>query len=314
MTAVYINGGFEMHTPTKIDADGKPVSSITTWGIRADLPPDAPPTQQATKYSISALVNNPNQPEIVEFVQQFEAIQAFFVREATKNSKEWFSKVLAQEIVQFNFKGAYNPGGEGKSPLFKFKVPYNVNDGTWKTEIYDHNATCLFSPNLNPTVDPTPFVPSNSSVALIVIPTKIWIVNNNWGVYWNLKECCVLESRSGNRMAFTGKPSFSFLKAPAVAARPVADSVHDSDDDMATEVQEKQEPEVQEEVQVQEEVKEEVQVKPEEKEVPKPVVKPPVVKRSLESTTVPLPFASATASAPAPVLKKKVIKKSDSSA
>lgn len=326
MHAVYVQGTRpQFETPVGKNPDGSMSTEITTWGIRAEIGDPNNPNPNPTKYSMeiilpsSVLHSSADENPYKAFLQQIQNTEEEVVKYAISHSHEWFKKTIDAAIVRFNFVSALKqPNIKGTSdpdtsrpPNIKAKVPYDEKTGQWNVEIYNAEQECLFTPQKQCSDTPNNLVPLGASIATILELQKVWIVNAKWGITWNVKQVCIIETKSA-RKAFTGVSEFSFSKAaPKLTTLTTKKSLdtflEDSDEeDSAAKVQPAPEPAPEQEPAV-------LSLEPIRE--PEPVVveakKPAIVKRPIESP-VPATFTAAAVAAttqPTAVPKKKVVKR-----
>lgn len=175
---------------------------ILTWGAQEGMDQQKNPTG---KYTMSLQFPNsdyPN-PDCAAFLQSMQNLERQIKRDAMKNSKDWFGKVINSEEVmdeKFNvmlrypkIPGTLEPNLE-KAPTLTAKIP--CWNGSWKTEIYDHDYEPLYvNGSVNTHLSPLEYLKPKTYVSCLLQCGGLWFVNGKVSITWNLKQAVVQKPR-----------------------------------------------------------------------------------------------------------------------
>jgi len=254
------------------------------------------PTEEYRKSSTDAFL---------EKVQNFENE---ILDQAVKNSELWWGEEMSREVCKHSFfpflKHPYIKGTKKidttKSPSIRAKVP--CYDGKWAIELYDTSDKMIF-PSDNDRVTPPDFVPKLSQVACVLQCGGIWKGGKGWGVTWKVIQS-VVKPREVVSVYGQCRVMLSDEDRGAIASQTVQDS-DDVESDTVFEKATAQSHSVEAEdsdEEVEEDMPEIVAAATEQvEEAPAPALKKKIVKKKVVE-------ASADEDA-APAPKKKIVKK-----
>jgi len=130
------------------------------------------------------------------FLEKVINFENQIIDQAVKNSELWFGEEMSREVCKHSFypfvkfpmiKGTKKVDAT-KSPSIRGKVP--CYDGKWAIELYDTKDNMIY-PCDNERVTPPDFVPKLSQVACVLQCGGIWLGQKGWGVTWKLIQCVV---------------------------------------------------------------------------------------------------------------------------
>ncbi len=148
----------------------------------------------------SMTLNFPNEdyrkPSTDLFLEKVKSFENEIIDQAVKNSELWFGEEMSREVCKHSFfpflKYAYLKGTKkvdsSKPPSIRAKVP--CYSGKWAVELYDTKENMIF-PCDNERVTPPDFVPKLSQVACVLQCGGLWKGGKGWGVTWKVIQCVV---------------------------------------------------------------------------------------------------------------------------
>ena len=274
---------------------------LMTWGVSDFVDEKG---EQDGKFMISLVFPNDDYSTTStnNLLDKIKTFEDKFLDDAVKNSESWFGEKMSREIVKHMFfpilKYPKNKDTKKfdytRSPTIKAKVP--LYDGKWGVEIFDTKSNLIF-PNGDSNMTPMDFIPKGSVVACVLAFSQVWIGGKGMGIQMKLVQCIVkpreVVSSIGKCQINLSDEEMDTLtsgaeETPVVVVVPVSETITavcDSDDEK-------------------EEVLKPVVVKKVIKKLAEPVA---VVPESVD--VVPEPVVDVV-QAPAPVVVKKIIKKS----
>jgi hypothetical protein len=175
---------------------------ILTWGAQEGLDQSKNPTGKFTMALQFPNADFPN-PDCDAFLKSMQTLERKIKSDAMKNSKEWFGKVINSEEVmdeKFNvmlrypkIQGTLEPN-LAKAPTLTVKIP--CWNGSWKTEIYDHEYEPLYiNGSVNTHLSPLEYLKPKTYVSCLLQCGGLWFVNGKVSITWNLKQAVVQKPR-----------------------------------------------------------------------------------------------------------------------
>jgi hypothetical protein len=141
--------------------------------------------------------------ETTAFFANMKALEDKIKADALINSKVWFGKVhKSAEVVEALWTpmlkytkdkttGEYD---YSKSPTLRIKLPQW--EGAWKSEIYDEDGMKLYPQVNSPGVTPLDYLKKGSNIATIIQFAGIWFVNGKFSASWKLIQAVVQKPRA----------------------------------------------------------------------------------------------------------------------
>jgi hypothetical protein len=140
-------------------------------------------TGEIQSYSIDlSFRGHDTDPKIAEFLSKMRHIDDIIVSEGVKQSKEYFGKQMARDlVVEFYRKLIKDPSNQQYAPTMRCKVP-----------VYNGEPTSLFfDENRQPTTIDS--ITKGCSVRMILEMSSLWFVNKNFGATWKVVQCLITD-------------------------------------------------------------------------------------------------------------------------
>jgi hypothetical protein len=246
----HASGGKVVNLYNKLSKESLTISTplMLTWGAQEGMDQQKNPTGKWTLALQFPNVDFPN-ADCQAFLESLRKLEIAVKKDAMKNSKEWFGKVISSSDVmdeKFNvmlrhpkIKGTVEPD-TSKAPTLTVKIP--CWSGVWKPEIYDENGDGLYiNGKVNSHLTPLEFLKPKTHVICLLQCGGLWFVNGKVSITWNLKQAIVqkpqpsMEGKCFLRPKAADKEKLKALPPPEEVMDPddgqVSTQVIDSDDE-----------------------------------------------------------------------------------
>ena len=138
--------------------------------------------------------------ECREFFDKMKMHEDTILKDAIKNSRDWFNKSnLSEEVADALYsrslkypyiKGTKEPDYT-RAPSLKLKI--GCYNGQSDTEIFDTEGRCLHKLEYPVDENFVNLIPKASHMKAIIQCNSIWFVNGKFGVTWQLVQCIVIK-------------------------------------------------------------------------------------------------------------------------
>lgn len=168
-------------------------------------------TGEIQSYSIDITFrNHETDPRIADFLGRMRGLDDALLDAAVANSKEWFGKQMAKDVVkEFIRKLVRDPTNKQYPPVMKIKVP--IVNGEPASQFYDENRQPV-------SID---YITKGSTLKMILELGSVWFVNKNFGVTWRLLQAAVV-TRPKRLDTYAFADDDADAPAAAAAAEPPA--------------------------------------------------------------------------------------------
>jgi hypothetical protein len=272
---------------------------MLTWGAQMFKDP------QSGKETFDLALQFPRKdystPETDTLLAKFQELEKFIKTEAVRNSMAWFNKkTMTPEVIEalwtpmlkYSKDQQTGEADMTKAPTLKVKLP--MWDGKFNCEIYDPQGTMLY-PDENASSSPLELIPKGVNIVAIIQCGGLWFANGKFGCTWRLFQAVVQPKPSMKGKCLISVSLAAKTALSAASANETSMVIEDDDSDC--------EPEIEEPVVVK-------TVQPPTKPVPMPAttIAEPVPEVSAPVVATP---AVSVAAPEAVLVKKKVVRKKE---
>ena len=155
------------------------------------------PFKKSLDISFQGLESNPS---IKSFREMIEKTDKMVIDYALKNSKTFFKKDLAREVIaEYYYSGIKISKKEQYSDTFKFKLLYlkpnpekNLPNGKYLTSFWSTKGEEQTDNSLD----------KGDSVKCLIKPQMLWVANRSFGVTWVCTQVCIHKQQKVSGFSF----------------------------------------------------------------------------------------------------------------
>lgn len=136
--------------------------------------------------------------ETTQFLENMKAFEAYVLKTAITNSREWFNKpkmsadvadALWTPMLRYRKNKETQEVDYTSHPTLRVKIPYW--DDNFNAELYDMDGNMIFPDPNGGDASFVDYIPKASNVALVIQCGGIWFANGKFGVTWKLVQAVV---------------------------------------------------------------------------------------------------------------------------
>jgi len=155
------------------------------------------PFKKSLDISFQGIENNPSIKSLREMI---ENVDNLVIDYALKNSKTFFKKELARDIIsEYYYSGIKLSKKEQYSDTFKFKLLFlkpnpekNLPNGKYLTSFWSVKGEEFRETDLD----------RGDSVKCLIKPQMLWVANRSFGITWVCTQVCVYKQQKVSGFAF----------------------------------------------------------------------------------------------------------------
>jgi len=192
-----INGGYNIELTV---GNGSEEILIQTPKMRAPFgisTDKTNPFKKSLDVSFQGIDLNPSIKSLRELIENVDSLTIDY---ALKNSKTFFKKELARDIIaEYYYSGIKLSKKEQYSDTFKFKLLYlkpnpekNLPNGKYLTSFWSIKGEELNDNDLD----------KGDSVKCLIKPQMLWVANRSFGITWVCTQVCIHKQQKMSGYAF----------------------------------------------------------------------------------------------------------------
>jgi Family of unknown function (DUF5871) len=192
-----INGGYNIELTV---GNGSEEILIQTPKMRAPFgisTDKTNPFKKSLDVSFQGIEVNPSIKSLRELIENVDSLTIDY---ALKNSKTFFKKELARDIIaEYYYSGIKLSKKEQYSDTFKFKLLYlkpnpekNLPNGKYLTSFWSIKGEELNDNDLD----------KGDSVKCLIKPQMLWVANRSFGITWVCTQICIHKQQKMSGYAF----------------------------------------------------------------------------------------------------------------
>jgi len=192
-----INGGYNIELTV---GNGSEEILIQTPKMRAPFgisTDKTNPFKKSLDVSFQGIEVNPSIKSLRELIENVDSLTIDY---ALKNSKTFFKKELARDIIaEYYYSGIKLSKKEQYSDTFKFKLLYlkpnpekNLPNGKYLTSFWSIKGEELNDNDLD----------KGDSVKCLIKPQMLWVANRSFGITWVCTQVCIHKQQKMSGYAF----------------------------------------------------------------------------------------------------------------
>lgn len=192
-----VNGGYNIELTV---GNGTDEILIQTPKMRAPFGISTDKTNPFKKSLDISFQGSETNPSIKSLRELIENVDSMTIDYALKNSKTFFKKELARDIIaEYYYSGIKLSKKEQYSDTFKFKLLYlkpnpekNLPNGKYLTSFWSTKGEELCDNDID----------KGDSVKCLIKPQMLWVANRSFGITWVCTQVCVHKQQKVSGFAF----------------------------------------------------------------------------------------------------------------